>query len=601
MSYKALLFCPDEKTARVVTQVLSELDFQVEPCNEPFAAVKKLTAEHFDAIVVECDNEQNASLLFKSAKGSGLNQQSLSVAVVEGQSGVAKAFRLGANLVLTKPINVEQAKGTLRVARGLLRKNEGAKASVTPSPSVPAPVPAHPVTAAPFSASAPGVPPTHEPSAPRVPVFPPPQVSAIPAPAASMFEVENDPEVKPDSTEVAFLESMPDPLAGTKRPAESATIEASKKGSPWQQSTEKSSTPAWAGQTAPAAAKLEAHESTDHASTAKSAEPPRAFPAAGGFGQGAAAAPAPAKEPVPSVADEPTPTEVEPPTFSSLGSKPAKHESEGGGGSKKLLVVAAIVLVAAAAGYFGWNKMHSTEQVSTPPSPAPSAPASTLGSSLQVPSSVTPAPASSPITADPKASPQPPAPSTITAPESITASEVPSKSAPDIYIGSSAPKSIATAKPAAETLVVKSESSKPAAPIPAPAENVQPPSASALSPTSDSSDRALSGIMSAPTATVTQSPSSLKVSQGVAQGLQIKRVQPVYPQQARQARLQGAVELLATIGKDGNITGLKQVKGDTVLGKAAMDAVKQWKYRPYLLDGQPFEIQTQITVNFTLP
>src|SRR6476660_3935659 len=133
MSYQALLFCPDERTAHVVTQVLSEVEFSVESCNEPFAAVKRLMAKHFDAIVVDCDNEQNATLLFKSARNSGSNQNSLSVALVEGQAGVAKAFRIGANLVLTKPINVEQSKGTLRVARGLLRKAEAAKPGVTPA------------------------------------------------------------------------------------------------------------------------------------------------------------------------------------------------------------------------------------------------------------------------------------------------------------------------------------------------------------------------------------------------------------------------------------------------------------------------------------
>src|SRR5450755_1593870 len=135
MSYQALLFCPDEKTARVVSQVLSELEFSVEPCHEPFAAVKKLMVQYFDAIVVDCDNEQNAALLFKSARNSGSNQASLAVAVVEGQTGVAKAFRLGANLVLTKPIHVEQSKGTLRVARGLLRKGQAAKAAAVTSNS----------------------------------------------------------------------------------------------------------------------------------------------------------------------------------------------------------------------------------------------------------------------------------------------------------------------------------------------------------------------------------------------------------------------------------------------------------------------------------
>src|SRR5271169_2899016 len=149
MGYQALLFCPDEKTARSVTQVLGELDFTVIPCTEPFGAVKKLMAEHFDAVVVDCDNEQNATLLFKSARNTANNQSALAVAVVEGQAGVAKAFRIGANLVLTKPINVEQAKGTLRVARGLLRKGEAAKpatpaADAAAKPAAPAPAPLKP-------------------------------------------------------------------------------------------------------------------------------------------------------------------------------------------------------------------------------------------------------------------------------------------------------------------------------------------------------------------------------------------------------------------------------------------------------------------------
>src|ERR1043166_3347785 len=138
MGYQALLFCADEKSAQLVTQVLTELEFSVEPANEPFAAVKRLTTQHFDAVVVDCENEQNASLLFKSARNSGPNKTSLAVAVVEGQPGIAKAFRIGANLVLTKPINVEQSKGTLRVARGLLKKTEAGKPVVVSTPAAPA-------------------------------------------------------------------------------------------------------------------------------------------------------------------------------------------------------------------------------------------------------------------------------------------------------------------------------------------------------------------------------------------------------------------------------------------------------------------------------
>src|SRR6266700_4846025 len=181
MSYQALLFCPDERTAHVVTQVLSEVEFSVESCNEPFAAVKRLMAKHFDAIVVDCDNEQNATLLFKSARNSGSNQNSLSVALVEGQSGVAKAYRIGANLVLTKPINVEQAKGTLRVARGLLRKNLDAATSSSAAPAKVAPATAD----SPFKPSVGTIPAgsIYEPS-----VF----ESALPAMAASA-KVEDSP------------------------------------------------------------------------------------------------------------------------------------------------------------------------------------------------------------------------------------------------------------------------------------------------------------------------------------------------------------------------------------------------------------------------
>ena len=65
--------------------------------------------------------------------------------------------------------------------------------------------------------------------------------------------------------------------------------------------------------------------------------------------------------------------------------------------------------------------------------------------------------------------------------------------------------------------------------------------------------------------------------------------------------VEGAVELLATISKSGDISHVKVVRGDGQLAQAATDAVKQWKYKPYLLNGEPVEIQTQITINFKLP
>jgi protein TonB len=77
-------------------------------------------------------------------------------------------------------------------------------------------------------------------------------------------------------------------------------------------------------------------------------------------------------------------------------------------------------------------------------------------------------------------------------------------------------------------------------------------------------------------------------------------VQPSYPPLARQARIQGTVVLQAIIGKDGSIEHLRAVSGHPMLIPSAIDAVSQWKYKPYLLNGEPVEVDTQVTVNFTL-
>ncbi len=95
-------------------------------------------------------------------------------------------------------------------------------------------------------------------------------------------------------------------------------------------------------------------------------------------------------------------------------------------------------------------------------------------------------------------------------------------------------------------------------------------------------------------------PQRVRVSQGVSQGLLIHKVQPQYPPLARQARIQGVVVLQALIGKDGTITNLHVVSGHPMLTNAALEAVKEWRYKPYYLNGEPVEVETTINVNFTL-
>jgi protein TonB len=89
-----------------------------------------------------------------------------------------------------------------------------------------------------------------------------------------------------------------------------------------------------------------------------------------------------------------------------------------------------------------------------------------------------------------------------------------------------------------------------------------------------------------------------KVSSGVMQGNLIRKVDPPYPNMARIAHIQGDVVLQATISKQGTIENLRGVSGHPILIQAAMEAVRQWRYRPYELNNEPVEVETTVTVRF---
>ena len=537
MSYKALLFCPDEKTARAVTQVLSELDFAVERSGEPFGTVKRLTDQHFDALVVDCQNEQDASLLFRSARNSSFNHSSLSVAVVEGQAGVAKAFRIGANLVLTKPVNIEQSKSTLRVARGLLKKSEAKTAAGSNA-------------GAPFASTLF----VQKPAAS-------PAVAAASAASSpfSALELEKEEVPTAEAAEAAVLESLPDPI----KPA--------------------------------------APVSQVFAPALKSSAEPIAASTAGHAG--AAAAPAMARIPLeikpapPMATQEPIVNsqyaeaiETVPvaPSFSSYG-----QETESGEGKKILAAVAVILLLGGALGYLVLRKpqlfqnLHRSapaEQVQAPaPEPAATTEAESTTAALPAGNNFADnAPAANFDSGTNSAHSQP---KPLHAPPIETIEVDPSAANQDADI-------TVEAKP----LVVNMKGSANPAPNVAQAAPAPPPISSV-----GASDRTLANLVTTNEALPKPAPASVRVSQGVSQGLLIRRVSPVYPSIALQLRKQGSVDLLAKISKDGDITGVQVLSGDSMLAKAAADAVRQWKYRPYLLNGLPVEIETQITVNFKLP
>jgi protein TonB len=97
-----------------------------------------------------------------------------------------------------------------------------------------------------------------------------------------------------------------------------------------------------------------------------------------------------------------------------------------------------------------------------------------------------------------------------------------------------------------------------------------------------------------------EAPKKVNISAGVAVGLLLQKTQPTYPPIAKAARVSGTVVLQATISRTGSIENLRVVSGPAMLQQAALDAVKTWRYRPYLLNNEPVEVETTVNVIFTL-
>jgi protein TonB len=264
------------------------------------------------------------------------------------------------------------------------------------------------------------------------------------------------------------------------------------------------------------------------------------------------------------------------------------------GGVRKILMVVVAVLALAALGYLGYGELGKSGKT----------PARQPVSSPQPQDSRQPAPAPAPMSS-PEAAP---ATSTPGRASSATPTLAPktATAAPQNKPSAGASNSQVTRIDASVAANSEPGTKKDSAPLqvkmgtkmPAQAEESAPslPSPLTIASADDSNMKDL--ISSASSNLPKPSLATIKISQGVSQGLLIKQVQPIYPSAALKVHAQGAVQIEATINKEGTVINTKVLRGDAVLARAALDAVRQWRYKPYYLDGEPVEIQTQITVNF---
>jgi TonB family protein len=281
--------------------------------------------------------------------------------------------------------------------------------------------------------------------------------------------------------------------------------------------------------------------------------------------------------------------------------------------TNRILVVAAVVVALAVLGYFSTDgkfgirdktaapqpvneQLQTQPQTQSVPAPAPATTSAPSDSSTNQPdtasspgqvSTIQPATGQTPAVPTPT---QPPVPTTLT--QRLSASVM---NSPLVRMGENL---VSGTRRTAAALIVKT--SRVSAPKPAQVEDpAPPPPQTAIVASANSNASNLNGLMSTAASNIAK-PSlvPLNVSQGVTQGLLIKRVTPKYPQAALASHTQGSVQIEATVNKEGDVVNPKILSGDPLLAHAAVEAVRQWRYKPYYLNGNPVEIKTQITVNF---
>jgi TonB family protein len=410
-----------------------------------------------------------------------------------------------------------------------------------------------------------------------IPSFSPSSAMNSEAPAHndsfSVLQVERERTPASEAADVAVLESLPELTKNTaaQTPPPTSSMPAGLIG-------RSSSAPNFAGFSSGGAA----------AATAPALEKKIDLPVAG-------AAPQFTNEPIVKDAGVPETFEISAaPTFSSLESQ------AGEGGAKKFLKFAAIFLAVTIGGFFGWQKLQ-------PMLHRGSAPVADNSDQTPAPEKTQTAPQSS--TSQAPASTLMPLPSagdqtkTKDVPEEITLTAT----APAKMQHNADPENIevqempfsrdtkVTVTPKPQPLIVKAGTAKPAAQTTA---SLAPPS---VDVSAGNSNEAITNLVTSAAQLPKPAPGMIRISQGVSQGLLLKKVPPAYPRMALQLHKEGVVELLATVSKEGRISNIKVLSGDAMLTNAATEAVRQWQYRPYLLNGQPLEVETQITVSFKLP
>jgi len=576
MALRALVFSSDGSTTSALCHVLTDLGIEAEICSEMLVAVERITSQPYDALLVDWDQQAEAIFLVKQLRELKLAAQALTLALVEKQEDLPEALQAGANSVIRKPIDSKQAHDTLSTAKQLIqgRQTEQRNKESRLAPEQPAPV------EGPFVID--------EPSK----LDQPPQ------------------EEQPKR---GFLQQT-GPRSGIEAEEFVASAE-----------------PVPAPPPPPVAPPVPDPSVRERALSILGYGPKAASEAAAGLVESQeSSAPAPAKtEPASSREPRSHDTNHE---FSSLP-EDFDHENEdapASGPHYGIYAMAAGLLIAGVLWVFApgdsylvrLKSLHTARRplaspfVATASSKSDPHPASQAAAPKADPQAVLPDPdlkdaqdeaasniqviETKPI---PVAGAQQP-PTTDAPPDARPVSSSEATSAPPAGSAPVPAENVASAshpqlQAAAETQVSSAPPQPVAVPLPSVVhtQDTNPPDAAAgrigvIIPDS---------LKNAPSASPASSLEPPLISEEVSRALIVKKVDPSYPTQAIAQHLEGDVILQAYVGQDGSVRDLKLVRGYFLLGRAAFDAVRQWRFKPYSQNGKVVEFQTFVTISFRPP
>jgi len=559
----ALLLSPDDQAVSAITAVLEEMSVTCERPLDGASAAQKLNAHSFDLVLVDCENLPAAKLIFDVCRRGKNGYNPVPIAIVDGRAGLPTAFRLGAELILTKPVAKDQARNTIRTAVSRVRKDGPTKDGPTKE-SVPAPPASPAVTSAvtpeehaqaaaaaavslqltnfadPTPAFVPSAAPDAGPS--QVPTAP----LSVPALTVEMQSAVEEIDASP-ATAKSNQQSAPSSASSSELSLDRAVAADSKTAHPVKPSDD------------PVLAELERTEQEESAlaeSRAESSELEKA-------------AHQPAVE---SVA----------PLFSSY---PSSHQQ--GQQKTRAPLVALLMLALAGAGFYAaWTYQPGFRAIAQPQ----------IDRVLALAGMALP-PTSAPNPAKPSAQ-LAPAATSASAPQSPTDLNQTQSAVPDPTTSSptsSTPTSAAAnapvqpaTTPGAPVTPAKSGATTAAAPV------VTKPEASKLS----DSKKDAAALTSANSELPGENSAIILSSKGAEKRL-AHSISAQYPVEARAA--QGTVVLKEVVDETGKVAGVRLVEGDATLATAAIQAVKQWRYRPYVRDGKAQPFQTVVIVDFQKP